>query len=222
MRAVIITLFVGACFAQTNVIQDAQGNTHIPGVYNGAAAAFGPNTIGAGLTQLPLASAATRQIREINDGSSATDCTVGGGSTLVVCWSNGVIWQAFGIGGGSSTTGLRSLVFVFDGSGAALSTGKTGYLRIPVACTISDWSIGSTTAETVTVKTWKIAAGTALPTVSNSISTSGVSLSTGTAVRSTTLSDFTTTAVSAGDWVAANLTAVTASQYVVFQLGCQQ
>lgn len=222
MKAVIITLLAWVCYAQTNVIQDAQGNVHIPGVMNSAAAAYGPNTIGSGPAQIPLATISTRQIREVSDGSSATDCTVGGGSTLVVCWSNGVIWQAFGTSSSISTVGLRILVFVFDGGGSALSTGKTQYLSVPFACTISGWSIGSTTAETVTVKTWKIVSGTALPTVSNSISTSGVSLSTGTAVQSTTLSDFTTTAVAANNWVAANLTAVTASQYVVFQLGCQQ
>jgi len=115
----------------------------------------------------------------------------------------------------------RAIVFPFDGGGSALTIGKTMYIRVPIACTITDWSISSTTAETVTIKVWKIATGTAIPTVSNSISTSGVSLSTGTHVRSTTLSDFTTTAIAANDVVAANITAVTSSQFVNFTLGCQ-
>jgi hypothetical protein len=123
---------------------------------------------------------------------------------------------------GALFTMTRALVFNFDGGGTALATGKTLYLRVPFACTIVDWSIGSTTAETVTVKFWKVASGTALPTVSNVISTAGVSLSTGTAVKSTTVTDFTTTAVAADDWLAATLTAVTASQFVNATLGCRQ
>lgn len=117
---------------------------------------------------------------------------------------------------------LRAITFTFDGGGSALTSGATAYARVPFACTIVDWSISSTTAETVTLKTWKKATGTALPTVSDSISTSGVSLSTGTHVRSTTVSDFTTASVTANDIVAANITAVTASTWVQFTIGCQQ
>lgn len=79
-------------------------------------------------------------------------------------------------GSGCASAPLRALAFVFDGGGAAIASGRTVYLRVPFACTIADWSISSTTAETVTLKTWKVATGTALPTVSDSISTSGVSL----------------------------------------------
>lgn len=122
----------------------------------------------------------------------------------------------------STASIVRGLVFTFDGGGAAISSGATAYARVPFACTLVDWSISSTTAETVTLKTWKVSTGTALPTVSNSISTAGVSLSSGKHVRSTTLADFTQTSVSANDIVAANITAVTSSQWVQFSLGCQQ
>jgi len=111
---------------------------------------------------------------------------------------------------------------VFDGGGAALTTGKTIYLDIPFACTITNWSIQSTTAETVTVKLWRVNGGTAIPAVGNSISQNGVSLSSGTAVTSSTVSDFTSAAIAAGDRLAANITAVTASQQITYSLGCQQ
>lgn len=117
---------------------------------------------------------------------------------------------------------IRAISFSFDGGGAALTSGKTLYLRVPFACTISSWSVLSTTAETVTLKLWKVASGTAVPTVANSINTSGISLASGTAVVSTTLTDFTTTAVTANDIVAANITAVTASQFVNLIVVCTQ
>jgi hypothetical protein len=116
----------------------------------------------------------------------------------------------------------RGLSFIFA-PGAAITTGATIYLTVPFSCTIKEWSIDSTTAETVTVKLWRVATGgTAIPTVSNSISTSGVSLSSGTHVRSSTVSDFTSVAIAAGDTLAANVTAVTASQFVNYTLWCQQ
>jgi hypothetical protein len=93
---------------------------------------------------------------------------------------------------------------------------------VPFACTLQNWSIISTTAETVTFKVWRVATGgTAIPTVSNSINTSGISLSSDTAVYSETLTDFTSTAIAANDIIAANITAVTASQFVNLTLGCQ-
>jgi len=125
-------------------------------------------------------------------------------------------------GTGAWSAPKRGIVFVFDGGGSALSTGKTIYLRIPFACTLQDWSIESTTAETVTVKFWRVATGgSALPTSSNSISTSGVSLASGTAVFSTTMSDFTSVAIAANDLIACTITAVTASQQVTVTLGAQ-
>ncbi len=120
----------------------------------------------------------------------------------------------------SLATQFRGLSFTFDGGGSALASGKTVYLRIPFACTIANWSILSDVAETVTIKAWKIASGTAIPTVANSINTSGVSLSSGTAVVSSTVSDFTTTTVTGNDLMAANITAVTAATFVNFLIGC--
>ena len=126
--------------------------------------------------------------------------------------------------GSSCTVGVtRGLSFSFDGGGAALVTGKVLYIRVPFACTIANWSILSTTAETVTVTLWRVATGgTAIPAVGNTISTSGVSLSSGTAVYSTTVSDFTSTTIATNDLLAANLSAVTASQFVNYTLGCTQ
>ena len=115
----------------------------------------------------------------------------------------------------------RTISFQFGTpGGSAINTGVLGYMTIPFACTITGWSIQVDTG-TATIKTLKVATGTAIPTLaSNSISTSGISISSGTVEQSTTVSDFTTTAVSKNDIVAADLTAVSGAGYINFQLAC--
>ena len=118
-----------------------------------------------------------------------------------------------GKSGFSGGGGIKTVGFTLDGGGKVLVTGKVaGYYTFPVAGTITAWSIGAD-AGTCTIQTWKVATGTAVPTVSNSISTAGVQLSSGTYVRSTSLTDFTTTTVTADDIFAFNLgTVATATQ----------
>lgn len=100
---------------------------------------------------------------------------------------------------------------------------QVAYFRdIPAACTISGWKIGLSPSGTATLKFWRIADGTANPTASNSISTSGNSLSSGAVTPwSTNVSDFTSTALVAHDIVAATITALSGSptelQYLI---GC--
>lgn len=98
-----------------------------------------------------------------------------------------------------------------DGGGSAITTGKVkGFGTAGYAGAISAY-IATCDTGTITFKAWKIAAGTAKPTVANVINTSGVGVSTGTHIRSTTVSDFTTTTVTAGDIFAFEVTAVTGS-----------
>lgn len=112
----------------------------------------------------------------------------------------------------------QTVGFTKDGGGVAITTGKIkGYYTAPFAGAITAWSIGAD-AGTCTVKVWKIATGTAVPTVANVINTSGVALSSGTYVRSTTLSDFTTVAVAANDIFAFTITAVATATEITFQL----
>jgi hypothetical protein len=83
--------------------------------------------------------------------------------------------------------------------------------------TLTAWS-ASCDIGTFTVKFWKVATGTVLPTSANSINTSGVGISTGTAIRSTTLTDFSTTAFAAGDIVRCEITAVATATWIKVQL----
>jgi hypothetical protein len=113
---------------------------------------------------------------------------------------------------GQTTAGKTfSLGFTADGGGSAIATGKVkGFVTCPVGATIVGWTM-TADAGTPVVKVWKIAAGTAKPTSANSINTSGVGLSTGTNIRSTTLTDFTTTTVTANDIFAFNVESNTGS-----------
>ncbi len=91
------------------------------------------------------------------------------------------------------------------------------YVTVPFSGNIVAWSIGVDTG-TATVKVWKVATGTATPTSGNSISSLGVSLSSNTYIRSTTLSDFTTTTVAANDIFAFEITAVSGATRIAFEL----
>jgi hypothetical protein len=107
----------------------------------------------------------------------------------------------------------------FSRGGAAIQTNDV--ILTPWTCpysgTITGYSI-STNTGTCTLKTWKKANGTAIPTIADVISTSGVSLSTGTHIRSATVTDFTTTTVTAGDMFMAQVTATSGPTDITFQV----
>ena len=136
------------------------------------------------------------------------------GTVILTPDSNGgVTITATGGSVGPPGISVRGLGFPIGqpGSGVSLTTSNTsGVLVVPFACTIQGWSLalGPGDSGTCTVKFWKIAAGTAIPTSANSINTSGVSLSTGTAVESATVSDFTTLSIAAGDLIIMAITAI--------------
>lgn len=116
---------------------------------------------------------------------------------------------------------VRAIGYTFDGGSSALDSGVTKYLTVPFACTISAWNL-TVDAGTATVKIWKTGTGTNIPAVANSISSNGLSISSGTAIHSTDVSDFTTTAVTANDMIGFNLFAVSSATYANIILECRQ
>jgi len=108
-----------------------------------------------------------------------------------------------------------------DTGGSALSSGSVVYLTVPYACTISAWNM-TVDAGTATIDIWKIASGTAIPTVSNTITASALpAISTGTAIHSTTLTGWTTS-VSANDIFGFSLKTVATAKYVDIDVECDQ
>jgi len=164
-----------------------------------------------------------------NDTSTAGDCMDAGASYPT---SGQVIGIVTSTNGGAGTyevdlslgqpqgAGSHGVGCSWDGGGTALTTGLPCYTTIPQSCTLTAWNILVDTG-TTTIKTWKIATGAAIPTAANSISTAGVGIAVGTAVRSTVLADFTTTAFAAHDIFGFNIEAVASATKITFLLECQ-
>lgn len=108
----------------------------------------------------------------------------------------------------TSNQTLHSFGASFNGNGSALTTGNSVAFIVPYSCIIAATNIALNAADTATFKVWKVATGSAIPTSGNSINTSGISISSGTNSRSTTTSDFTSTAVTANDIIIVALTAI--------------
>jgi hypothetical protein len=110
-------------------------------------------------------------------------------------------------------------MITISGSGGVIATGpKEGF---PVAgdnYTISGWSITAMgTSPTATIDIWKIAAGTALPTVANTIMGTKPALAVGNVVNSTVTTGWNTT-VTKGDIWGLNVDACSNATNMVVQI----
>lgn len=161
-----------------------------------------------------LGAATATSINSLAITTSTGTLTVTNAKTLSV--SNTItLTGTDGVSANVSNLKVRTIGFSAAGT---LATGQQGtFVVFPVAGTITGYKIVAD-AGTCTVKTWKIASGTAAPTSANLISTSGVSLATGTAIISSTVTDFTTTTVSANDIFAFDMSAVATATKVLFEL----
>ena len=121
----------------------------------------------------------------------------------------------------TANTRARAVGAGFDGGGSALTSGSTAtaYFFVPFACTISEWAATVDTG-TITFDVWKIASGTAIPTVTNTITASALpAISSGTAKASTTLTGWTTT-VTAYDIFGVNINTVASATKASLILEC--
>jgi len=88
MKKLLITISLGLLALSTLAAQTVDSSPRAMTVF----------TVGT----LPTASSWTNKIALVTDGASAGDCTVGSGSTRVLCVSNGSAWAAASGGGGTS------------------------------------------------------------------------------------------------------------------------
>ena len=109
-------------------------------------------------------------------------------------------------GGGGKTS---PITIAWDGQGGFITTGLTRYYVAPYDCIITGWSIvAEGISPTCTIDVWKIASGTSLPTVLDTITGTALpDLNTGNVIRSSTLTGWTV-AVTAGDILGFNIDAV--------------
>jgi len=77
------------------------------------------NIQGATVGALPTASANTGKVYVVTDGLTAGDCAVGGGSTRVLCRSDGSTWTALGDGNTGSGNPFADSTAIIKGSGDA-------------------------------------------------------------------------------------------------------
>ena len=156
----------------------------------------------------------------ITTSSSGSTITNTGATTVTINGSTCTI-------GSTCNSGHHGLEFTIYNGGTALNSGTTPasyalMATVPFACTITRYSLAADQG-TVTVKFWKVATGTAIPVVGNSINTSGLSLSSGTKIDSSTLSDFTTTAIALNDSIIMDITTVAGGMtYLDGVLGCSE
>jgi len=121
--------------------------------------------------------------------------------------------------GGTANQNIRSIGGGFDGGGSALTAGQTTYFTVPFACTIAAWNITVDTG-TITFDVWKIATGSAIPTIANTITAAALpAISSGTAVHSTTLTAWTTS-VTANDIFGVNINTVASATKASLVLQC--
>jgi len=125
-----------------------------------------------------------------------------------------------------AVTVVHSIGASFDGSGNALTAGVKTYVTVPYACNIVAWDMTVDTG-TATVDVWKIPTGTAIPTVSNTITAAALpAIATGTALHSTAITTWAGYSspgvpVAANDIFAFQVNAVSGATKISLVLQCQ-
>lgn len=142
------------------------------------------------------------------------DITVSGVGTV---WTidNGVVTSAK-LATGPKT---KSIVLTIDGAGSVITTGVKGYLRIPVAGTITAWTLLADQAGSIVIDVWKDTFANFPPTDADSITNgSEPELSAAASAEDTNLGDWTTVTVTAGDVLGFNVDSVATVTRVTLQL----
>lgn len=166
-------------------------------------------TFSGGIT-LPTSANATAGGFVINNGTLTTVIQNAG--------TNCTFNQPLSIGGIIQATNFNGIASFGIQNSSAVPTGAIlGTAIAQTAGTITGWSI-TVDAGTATVEFWKIASGTASPTVANTINTSGVAISTGTVIESTTVTDFTSTTITKGDIMICNVKTISGVKVLSVQL----
>jgi hypothetical protein len=99
--------------------------------------------------------------------------------------------------------------FIVDGGGQVISTGVKGYIEIPQACTINQWTLLADQSGSIVVDVWKDTYANFPPVAGDVITASAKpTIGSSTKGQSSTLTGWTT-ALAAGDILAFNVNSVT-------------
>ena len=116
-----------------------------------------------------------------------------------------------------TSAGVATITFVIDGGGSVITTGTKGYIEVPFACTVSQWTLLADTSGSITVDIYNDAyanygtntsmvGGGTKPTIS--ASTKGQSAP----------SSWTTTAIAAGNIIGFNVATISTCTRVTIAL----
>ena len=130
--------------------------------------------------------------------------------------------ETFTDGGANSTVthhSIREIVFVMDGGGSTLATGVRPPVQVPFNCTINSWNLCGDAAGTCTVDL-STATDAATPSFASIVGAGTKPNVAGPAVCSTATApaSWTSTAITAGQLLQPNLTAVTAFKTLMLAL----
>ena len=118
----------------------------------------------------------------------------------------------------SSGVATRSIQFVIDGGGSAITTGVKGYLEIPFACTINRVTLLADQSGSIVIDIWKDSYANFPPTNADTITASAVpTISAATKSQDATLTGWTTS-VAAGDIIGFNVDSITTVERVTLSL----
>lgn len=153
----------------------------------------------------------------------ATDRLVGrdtaaSGDPEEVSVTNGLEFTGSTSIGMSSNQRIRTITFVIDGGGSAITTGIKGDLEIPFACTITRATLLADQSGSIVIDIWKDTYANYPPTDADSItSATPPTISSATKSQDATLSSWTTS-IAAGDTLRFNVDSITTIQRVTLSL----
>ena len=118
----------------------------------------------------------------------------------------------------STNSRTRTLTFIIDGGGSAITTGIKGDLEIPFGCTIQQVTLLANQSGSIVVDIWKDTYPNFPPTDADSITASAPpTITSATKNQDSTLTGWTT-AISAGDILRFNVDSVTSIQRLTLSL----
>ena len=113
---------------------------------------------------------------------------------------------------------VRTINFVIDGGGVAITTGLKGDIVFDFACTINQWTLLADQSGSIVVDIWKDTYANYPPVVGDSITASAKpTISSATKGQSSTLTGWTTS-IAAGDIVRFNVDSITTCQRVTLAI----
>lgn len=125
---------------------------------------------------------------------------------------------AYSVPPGNLSAPTRSLNFVIDGGGSAITTGIAGDVFVDFACTISKVTLLADQSGSIVIDIWKAAYASYPPTISNTITASALpTLSSAAKNQDSTLTGWTK-AISAGDCLRFNVNSASTVTRVVLAL----